>query len=150
MQWPRRFYSAPARRRAFVRFGATVIVLGLASLTVAFDSANPLDAARVTLLYVGASDCAPCRSWQQDSGARFRHSTEFARLSYREVKSPHLRDVLDDANWPADLRRYRDRLGRDAGVPLWLVILDGSVIAEGFGTAQWNGTILPRIRTLAR
>ena len=133
-----------------MRVGATLVAAVLAGMVVAFDSRNPLDAARITLLYVGASDCAPCRSWQDESGARFRKSDEFSRLSFREVKSPHLRDVLDDANWPADLRRYRNRLGRDAGVPLWFVILDGSVIAEGFGEAQWNGKILPRIRTLAR
>jgi len=150
MQWSCRQHSEPASRRALVRFGTTLVAVIMSGMAVAFDTINPLDTARITLLYVGASDCAPCRSWQRESGARFRQSDAFSRLSYREVRSPHLRDVLDDANWPVDLRRYRDRLGRDAGVPLWFVILDGSVIVEGFGETQWNDRILPRIRMLAR
>lgn len=131
-----------------MRVGATAVVFLVVAVTTAFDSPNRLDAARVTLLYVGAADCAPCRSWQLGSGARFRDSAAFARISYREVKAPHLRDVLEDANWPAELRRYRNRLGRNAAVPLWLLMLDGDVVAEGFGEEQWNRTILPRVRQL--
>jgi hypothetical protein len=133
-----------------MRRGMTGVALIAVALTSAFDSTNPLGAARVTLVYVGAADCAPCRAWQRDRAMEFRSSDSFARLSYREVKSAHLRDILDDASWPADLRRYRDRLGRNAAVPLWLVLLDGAVVAEGFGEAQWTGTILPRVRMLTR
>lgn len=133
-----------------MRAGATLLAVVVSGMAVAFDTTNPLDAGRITLLYVGAWDCAPCRSWQKESGARFRESDEFSRLSYREVKSPHLRDVLDDVNWPADLRGYRDSLDRNTAVPLWLIILDGGVIAQGFGETQWSERILPRIRTLAR
>ena len=150
MQWLLRSSTGPASRRARIRRGATALALVTVAMTAAFDSPNPFSAARVTLLYVGASDCAPCRSWQRGGGARFHDSAAFARVSYREVKAPHLRDVLDDANWPADLRRYRDRLGRNAAVPLWLVILDHDVLAEGFGEEQWNRRILPLVTVLAR
>jgi len=132
------------------RFAMIALVLVAVALTAAFDSVSPLDARRVTLLYVGASDCAPCRAWHHGSGAQFRRSAAFARVAYREVTSSHLRDILDDSNWPADLRRYRDGLGRDSAVPLWLVILDGGIIAEGFGEEQWSRTILPSVRMLAR
>jgi hypothetical protein len=102
------------------------------------------------LLYVGASDCAPCRAWQNDEAIRFRSSAEFSRLDYREVKSPTLRDVLRDEHWPDDLRAYRARLGRATPVPLWLIIADDRVVADAFGTAGWTSRILPYLRATLR
>lgn len=104
--------------------------------------------AAVTLVYVGADDCAPCRAWQLTERKQLQPFTEFARLNYREVKSPTLRDVLKDEHWPEDLRSYRDRLGRGVGVPLWLVILGDEVVARGFGASQWHAAVLPRVKSL--
>jgi len=104
----------------------------------------------VALLYVGADDCAPCRVWQGGAGARFRSSAEFARVTYREIKSPTVLDVLKDDYWPQDLRRYRDQLNAGAGVPLWLVISDGELVERGFGESQWAGTVLPKVKSLLR
>jgi hypothetical protein len=105
---------------------------------------------RVVLLYVGAEDCAPCRAWQGDAKAAFQASAEFPRLSYREVKSPTLFDILKDENWPEELRKYRDQLGDDAGVPLWLVIADDRVVQRGMGPAQWRAEVFPKIKSLLR
>ncbi len=102
----------------------------------------------VTVLYVGADDCAPCRSWQSGDGAAFRASPEFSRLTYREVKSPSLLEVLKDEIWPDDLRRYRDRIGRGAGVPMWMVIVGGDIVSRGFGPTQWRQTIWPKVKSL--
>ena len=104
----------------------------------------------VTLVYVGADDCPPCMRWQRGAGASFRASPEFAQLTYREVKSPTLLDVLKDEHWPDDLRAYRDRLGRGAGVPLWLVVVDHEIVAQGFGPTRWSEAILPRLKSLLR
>jgi hypothetical protein len=102
------------------------------------------------LLYVGADDCVPCRTWQGGAGEAFRTSPEFARVSYREVKSPTLFDVLGDEHWPEDLRGYRDQLGPAAGVPLWLVIADREIVERGFGASQWHGAVLPKLKSLLR
>ena len=104
----------------------------------------------IVLVYVGAEDCAPCRTWQGGARAAFRSSPEFAHVTYREVKSPSLLDVLNDEYWPNDLRSYRDRLRRGAGVPLWLIISDQEIIEHGFGASQWDGTVLPKLRSLLR
>ena len=103
---------------------------------------------QVTLLYVGAEDCAPCRAWQQHEKIAFSTSAEFARVTYREVKSPTLFNILKDENWPEDLRGYRNRLRRDAGVPLWLVIVDEQIVQRGMGPSQWRSDVLPRIKEL--
>ena len=104
----------------------------------------------VTLVYVGAENCAPCDNWQRNQGTAFRDSAEFHRLAYREVKSPSLLDVLKDDNWPEDLRNYRQAIGKHAGVPLWLVIADDRLVLQGSGASQWQSAVLPRIKSLLR
>ena len=104
---------------------------------------------RLVLVYVGADDCAPCRTWQRDQAPTLR-SPIFARLIYREVKSPRLLDVMKDDYWPDDLRPLQTQLGPDAGVPLWLVIADGAIVGRGRGASEWNRTILPILQSLVR
>lgn len=102
------------------------------------------------LLYVGAEDCAPCRAWQNGDGAAFFASANFPRITYREVKSPYLHDVLKDENWPDEIRSYRRSLRRSDGVPLWIVVLDHEIIEQRFGAAEWRANVLPRIKSLLR
>jgi hypothetical protein len=114
------------------------------------DSRDAPQPPRIVVLYVGAEDCAPCRTWQRGAKVAFQASPEFQRLVYREVKSPTLFDLPKDENWPEDLREYRSQLGRDAGVPLWLVIADGQVVQRGMGPTQWSAEVVPKIRSLLR
>jgi hypothetical protein len=104
----------------------------------------------VTLVYVGAENCAPCDIWQRTQKTAFHVSTEFRHLAYREVKSPSLFDVLKDENWPEDLRVYRKAISQEAGVPLWLVIADDQLVMQSFGLAQWQEAVLPKIKSLLR
>jgi hypothetical protein len=137
-----------------VRAGAAMAALAgvTAAAAVLWISLGATPSARrdVTLLYVGADDCAPCRAWQREDGPTFRSRPEFAPVAYREVKSPSVLDILKDEYWPDDLRRYRERIGRGAGVPLWLVLADGEIVEQGFGASQWRGSVLPKIRSLLR
>jgi len=135
------------------RLTSTIAVAAVACSALVLHGVSGLtsrDRPAVTLLYVGADDCAPCRVWQDGEGAAFRASPEFSRLTYREVKSPTLLDVLKEESWPEDLRGYRDRIERGAGVPLWLVITGNDVVGRGFGPSQWRQSILPQLRSLLR
>lgn len=142
-----------ARRRArWVRLSLGVLAAisaGTAALLVAQVRA-PAAAADLMLIYVGAEDCAPCRTWQNGDGADFHKSAEFARISYREVKSPHLHDVLRDEHWPEEIRAYRSRLKQSDGVPLWLIVSGNDVVAQRFGVAAWHNSILPALRSHLR
>lgn len=104
---------------------------------------------QLTLVYVGADDCAPCRSWQRDAAPLLR-TPAFARLAYREVKSPSVLDLMQDTYWPDDLRTLRAQLPPGAGVPLWLVIADGEIVGRAQGASQWQASILPKLRSLLR
>ena len=106
--------------------------------------------ADVMLIYVGAQDCAPCRAWRTGDGAAFLASAESAHVTYREVKSPHLEDVLTDENWPEDIRSYRNSIRQSDGVPLWLVVSDRRIVEQHFGTTAWQQRILPALRSYSR
>jgi hypothetical protein len=127
---------------------AAAVVAALAAGS-RFDS-GPLARPDVVLLYIGAQDCAPCRTWQNGDGMLFRGSAEYARLTYREVKSPTLFDVLKDDHWPEDLRSYRDRLGPGAGVPMWVIVEGDEIVSREYGAARWRAAVLPKIRSLLR
>ena len=134
-----------------LRVGAMVALLvawSLAAIRLDQPPSPPKARANVTLVYVGAEDCGPCRAWQSTEGKRFLESPEFSHLTYREVKSPTLRDVLNDEHWPEDLRRYRDRLGAGAGVPVWLLISGDEHVEWAFGASQWHAAMLPRLKRL--
>lgn len=133
---------------------AKAIVAGLAfaglaaGYTAAFAPLQRAEPRQILLLYVGAEDCPPCKAWQAGDGARFRDSPEFRRVSYRQVLSPSLFDVLKDENWPDDLVRYRPTIDHRSGVPLWLIVADGDVVMQSFGVTQWRDAVLPRIKSL--
>ena len=132
-------------RRAVI---TTVLALALLVTLTLVDRTATRAATKVTLVYVGADNCAPCDSWQRNQATTFRDSKEFGRLEYREVKSPNLFDVLKDDYWPDDLRIYRQAIDQRAGVPLWLVIADDQLILQRSGLSQWQDAILPKIRSL--
>lgn len=160
--------AAPATRRPGARSALTpVVLIGATAIAAAavlrFGSSlsdrpiaddPPVQVTRVassqsslTLVYVGADDCAPCKVWQRD---KIGDVAKFPRVTFREVKSPTLLDVMKDDYWPEDLRPFRAKLVKGAAVPLWLVVLDGEIVVQSHGLAQWEKTIVPHLRGLSR
>ena len=139
----------PTRWTVLTATGAGVLSVAAIAYSLA-SLPSPSPRSDITLVYVGAEDCAPCRKWQREDGTAFRSSGEFAHVMYREVKAPALFDLLKDEHWPQELRRYRERLPRGAGVPLWIVLAGGEVVDQSFGAAQWKSAVLPKIRSLLR
>lgn len=134
-----------------IALAALALALAVASVTADRDNETKVaKAENVMLLYIGAENCGPCTTWQRGDGTAFRGSKEFARVTYREVKSPTLFDVLKDQNWPDDLIAYRQSIDRRAGVPLWLVVVDGQVVMQSFGQSQWQEAVLPKLKALLR
>lgn len=146
-------WNAKLMSSATTRTALAVLALALTAVIAINGRDNGSKSARaenVMLLYVGAENCGPCTTWQRNDGTAFRGSKEFARLSYREVKSPTLFDVLKDQNWPDDLAAYRQSIDRRAGVPLWLVVVDGQVVMQSSGLSQWQEAVLPKLTALLR
>jgi hypothetical protein len=137
-------------RRKFAYLGAAMMVAVVAITAWVVHPERDSHQADVTLLYVGAEDCAPCRAWRKGEGADFFASEEYSRIIYREVRSSRLEDVLNDENWPQDIRDYRNSIRRSDGVPLWLIISNCAVVEHQFGTTAWHERILPRLRSYLR
>ena len=138
-------------RRASVIVGGVIFVIAVTLEIMKLISPPSVKSQKhLTLVYVGAENCAPCDIWQRSQGTAFHDSTEFHRLAYREVKSPNLFDVLKDNNWPEELRGYRQAIGEGAGVPLWLVIADDQIVMQSSGLTQWQEMVLPKIKSLLR
>lgn len=143
-------FDSPRRRARWVWLCLGILAATAAIVAAVLVARAPARAADLLLIYVGAEDCAPCRAWQNGDGAEFRKSAEFTRISYREVKSPCLHDVLRDEHWPEDIRVYRDRLKRSDGVPLWLIVSGDDVVAQRFGAAAWQASVVPTLRSYLR
>jgi hypothetical protein len=151
MRYPVAFTSSDGRAlTAWLCLGTLAAMAAIVASLLVAHAPPPVRAANLKLIYVGAEDCAPCRAWQRGEGAAFRKSADFTRLTYLEVKSTHLRDVLKDENWPEPIRSYRRHLKRSDGVPLWLVLSNDDVVAQRFGAVAWRSNILPAIRSALR
>lgn len=104
----------------------------------------------LTVVYVGAEDCGPCRTWQRNERPAFHASSEFARLRYREIIVPQLRSLLTAERWPVDLAALRERVKSRPGTPQWFVVRDGNVLASDAGLSAWRRAIWPVIRAQVR
>lgn len=134
---------------------AIIMVVVLNAATALFAKSIPSKRLQnadntLTLIYVGAENCAPCDVWKRDHREAFMASPQFAKLKYHEVIAPDLKTVLTDETWPKDLRRYRDSAKRLMGAPSWLVVEDQQVIASIGGLSMWEKNVLPFLKNNIR
>lgn len=100
----------------------------------------------LTVVYVGADDCGPCRVWRRDERPAFLGSGVFQSIEYREVIAPRLYDLLAEAQWPEDLEFLREQVRTRPGAPQWFVMRDGHMIAWESGLSAWQRVVWPTIR----
>lgn len=100
----------------------------------------------ITVVYVGADDCGPCRLWRRDERPTFLSSRAFQDITYREVIAARLYDLLSEGQWPADLAFLREQVRSRPGAPQWFVVQDGRTIAWESGLSAWRRVVWPVIR----
>ncbi len=98
-------------------------------------------AADLTVIYVGGWDCPPCTQWKNTQKAKWLASPEFHKVSWIEVESPKLREAYQERYWPDELRAVLAQLPRKSGTPRFLIVKDGKVVSNGFGTGRWATTM---------
>ena len=118
-------------RRAFLIAG----LLAATSLTPASAASD------LTVIYVGGWDCPPCTQWKNTQKQRWLRSPEFHRVTWVEVEAPRLKDAYQQRYWPADLRSVLAQLPRKSGTPRFLIVSDGTVVSNEFGTGRWAATM---------
>ncbi|HSS83488.1 MAG TPA: hypothetical protein VLL30_06880 [Reyranella sp.] len=108
-------------------------------------SIAPLGAARaasdLTVIYVGGWDCPPCTQWKNTQKARWLASPEYKQVTWVEVESPKLKDAYKERYWPADLRPVLAQIPRKSGTPRFLIVRDGKLVSNEFGTGRWAATV---------
>lgn len=140
-----------SRRRSHLRFTFLMAILVFAGLLIgeeAKGASRKRDATPDTVaikpqsviqvVYVGAYDCPPCIAWKNQSKPEWIASPEFAQVTYSEVNAPSLKDPTYEPAWTAELRWLVTENYFDKGVPRFLLIVDRSVVANGYGTGSWQ------------
>lgn len=127
---------------------ALAIIISSASLWIGSRLTHPHQ--DITVIYIGADDCAPCQVWRRAHWPPFSSSPEFTRLAYREVTSSKLFDLLKDEYWPESLDEVRSTFNRTPGAPLWFVIGNQRVLLTARGIREWDEMALPMIKSLVR
>ena len=123
-------------RRAF-------LIASLLAATLPMMLSGPARAAspELTVIYVGGWDCPPCTQWKNTQKARWLASPEYRKVTWVEVESPHLKDAYKERYWPAELRPVLAELPRKTGTPRFLIVRDGKVLANEFGTGRWSAIL---------
>lgn len=118
-------------RRAFLVAGL------LASMVL-----GPAQAAsEVKVIYVGGADCQPCSNWKSKHKAAWLASPEFKKVTWVEVDPPKLKEAYQDRYWPSDLKPILDQLPRKTGTPRFLIVQDGKIVSNEFGSNKWAQTM---------
>jgi hypothetical protein len=121
------------------------------ALLIAGLLAAPLVPARaasdLTVIYVGGLDCPPCAQWKRTEKARWLASAEYHKVTWVEVDPPHLKDAYQARHWPETFRPLLEHLPRKSGTPRFLIVRDGELVSNEFGTGRWSAT-LAKLRKL--
>jgi hypothetical protein len=102
------------------------------------------------LLYVGAEDCAPCRSWRAAHWDAVRAAHPPNRVRFVELRARRSAEVLDDALWAESLRPHRDAIPREAGLPYWVLSRGADEALDAWGLRGWDGIMAPALRRVGR
>jgi hypothetical protein len=95
------------------------------------------------VLYVSAADCRVCRGWEVDHKDAFVRGLQKNGIGFRTVTVSSLRDVREDAAWPADLKWVRDAYANMRGTPWFFVISGRSIQMAANSTDMWRTKLLP-------
>ena len=95
----------------------------------------------LTVIYVGGGDCPPCTRWKTTQKPRWLASPEFPKVTWVEVESPSSRTPTRSATGRRGLRPVLAQLPRKAVTPRFLIVSDGKVVSNEFGSGRWAATM---------
>jgi hypothetical protein len=95
------------------------------------------------VLYVSAADCRVCHAWEVDHKEAFARGLQKNGIGFRTVTVNSLRDVREDAAWPADLKWVRDSYPNMRGTPWFFVVSGRSIQMAANSTDMWRTKLLP-------
>lgn len=102
----------------------------------------------IMLVYVGAHNCPSCAFWESQLRKPFLDSVEAKQIKFREVKAGTYMDTRGTAPWPDDIKWIRDQGAANSGTPRFIVVVDGKIARNIFGSGNWGREALPLLQRL--
>jgi hypothetical protein len=124
------------RRELLIGIGASVLAVSTGRFARAAAPGS-------WVLYVSAADCRICRAWEVDHKDAFARGLQKNGIGFRTVTVSSLRDVREDAAWPANLKWVRDSYPNMKGTPWFFVISGRSIEMAANSTDMWRTKLLP-------
>ena len=124
------------RRELLIGLGAAMLTGGISRLVEAAAPAS-------CVLYVSAADCRICRFWEVDHKDAFVRGLQKNGIGFRQISVSSLRNVREDAAWPADLKWVRDSYPSMKGTPWFFLISGGAIQSAAYGTDMWRTKLSP-------
>lgn len=103
---------------------------------------------QILVIYVSADDCKYCRSFDHHELKDFKATPIFEKVDFRVVNASSFRVTNHDRDWPNDLRWVKSATKVERGTPRFIVAVDGTIVANKFGTRSWHGSIIPLVNRL--
>lgn len=113
-------------------------------------------ASRITLIYIGASNCPACRGYEAEYFGpmdKMRLALpEFGSVRYTVVKLGGFRGIVRDADLPDDLawaageRPNGKPVLRNHGTPFFAAVVDRQIWGQAHGVSGLEAVVLPQIR----
>ncbi len=103
---------------------------------------------QITVVYVGAWNCAPCGGWEATRRRPFLESALAGSVVFREVKAGTYVDTRNTAKWPDDIQWIRDRNAANAGTPRFIVVADRRIVLNTRGAGNWDKEVVPALQRL--
>jgi hypothetical protein len=113
----------------------------LAGLFAATGLRDADAASDLKVIYVGGWGCPPCTQWKNTEKARWLASPEYRQVTWVEIESPRLKEAYQARYWPAELKPVLASLPRKSGTPRFLIVKDGRVLINEFGTHNWASLV---------
>lgn len=106
-------------------------------------------AADLTLFYLATPDCPYCRQWEAQSRGPLLASPEGRAVRFVEVRGETLRAPIEARHYPPAHRWGFDLIGPSRGVPRFVLVSNGRIIANAYGLTAYEHTFLPVLRAAA-
>ena len=118
-----------------------LLVRSTALLSTLFLARTAAAAQDVTVIYVGGWDCPYCVVWKNENKARWLASDLYKKVRYVEVDPPRLKEAYEERYWPDQLWPVLKQVPRKSGTPRFLVVKNGKIVANEFGSSKWNAAL---------
>ena len=99
-------------------------------------------AADIKVIYIGGVDCPPCHHWEKAYKAKWLASPEFRQVTWVEIDVPKFREAYQTRYWPGDLKPILDQIPKKSGAPRFLIVKDGRIVSNQFGSTRWEATLV--------